>query len=271
MAFAQFDYFSESLRRTTTFSICIPNDTLPIFKEQYKEAYSRNMKTLYLLHGYSANRNAWLLGSRIEEFSLKYNIAVVFPNGDNSFYLDRPGAGNQYCSFIGEELVAYTREVFHLSDKQEDTYIGGLSMGGFGAIHVGLAFPETFSKIFALSSALIIHDIKNIEPGFQDNIADYDYYKETFSDLKHLDQSLNNPERQIEEIKLNGGKVPKLFMACGSEDFLIEQNRTFVEFLQKQEVPVDYFESSGVHDWDFWNTYLEPALKWLTEAGADVK
>lgn len=267
MAFAQFDFFSESLKRLTSFSICIPNDVQLIFKEQYKDAYSREMKTLYLLHGYSANHNAWLSGSRIEEFSMKYNIAVIFPNGDNSFYLDRPGSGNQYCTFVGKELVEYTQNVFPLSREREDTYIGGLSMGGFGAIHVGLAFPRTFSKIFALSSALIIHDIENIDPSYQDAISNYAYYKETFGDLTHLGQSLNNPERQVEKIKLSEDQMPELFMACGTEDFLIENNRNFVQFLKEQEAPVDYFESPGVHDWDFWNTYLEPGLKWLTKAG----
>lgn len=263
MAFAQFDYFSETLKRTTSFSICIPNDVFPLMKEMYPDAYAREMKTLYLLHGYSANRNAWLLGSRIEELAVKYNMAVVFPNADNSFYIDRPGAGNKYCSFVGQEIVDYTRRVFNLSDKRENTFIGGLSMGGFGATHVGLTYPETFSKIFGLSSAFIIHDIENIEESHVDGIADYYYYKETFTDLANVSASLNNPERQIEKIQAEKSPMPELYLSCGTEDFLIEQNRTFVQFLEAKDVSFEYYESPGVHDWDFWNEYLEPALQWL--------
>lgn len=260
MAFIQVDFFSKSLTRTANFYIILPNDVPTMFANPLY--YSRGMKTLFLLHGYCGTSKDWVLESRVQEMASKYNMAIVMPSGENSFYLNAKGTGKAYCQYVGEELVEYVRRTFGLSDKKEDTFIGGLSMGGFGAIHTALAYPDTFGKAIGLSSALIVNKIKNMEEGFKDGHADYDYYASTFGDLSKLDTSVNNPEYLIQQLKESGHAIPKLYMACGSEDFLIEDNRAFHEFLQKEKVEVEYIESPGVHDWVFWNHYLEPSIQW---------
>lgn len=136
-------------------------------------------------------------------------------------------------------------------------------MGGFGAIHTGLYYPETFGKIVGLSSALIIHNIKNKTEEFVDAIADYAYYSSVFGDLDKLEDSVNNPEYLIKELKRENKAIPALYIACGTEDFLIEENRAFHKSLLEENVKVEYIESPGIHDWKFWNTYLEPSIQWL--------
>ena len=262
MAFSQFEFFSESLRRVVSFNILLPNDSpLELIKDN--ENYERGVKTLFLLHGYSGNNRDWILESKINEFAIKYNIAVIFPSGDNSFYLDGKGMGSKYGTYVGEELVNYTRRVFGLSNKKEDTYIGGFSMGGFGAIHTALKYNETFSKAFALSSALIINEIKNKDENFSTPIADYYYYESTFGNLNELESSENNPEELIRRLKSENKLIPSIFMACGKEDFLIEPNRAFHKFLVDNDVNVYYQEDDGNHNWEFWNKYLEPSIQWL--------
>ncbi|MDU5105952.1 alpha/beta hydrolase-fold protein [Clostridium sp.] len=262
MAFSQFEFFSESLRRVVSFNILLPNDS-PLEFIKDNENYERGVKTLFLLHGYSGNNRDWILESKINEFAIKYNIAVIFPNGDNSFYLDGKGMGSKYGTYVGEELVNYTRRVFGLSNKKEDTYIGGFSMGGFGAIHTALKYNETFSKAFALSSALIINEIKNKDENFSTPIADYYYYESTFGNLNELENSENNPEELIRRLKSENKLIPSIFMACGKEDFLIEPNRAFHKFLVDNDVNVYYQEDDGNHNWEFWNKYLEPSIQWL--------
>lgn len=262
MAFSQFEFFSESLRRVVSFNILLPNDS-PLEFIKDNENYERGVKTLFLLHGYSGNNRDWILESKINEFAIKYNIAVIFPNGDNSFYLDGKGMGSKYGTYVGKELVNYTRRVFGLSNKKEDTYIGGFSMGGFGAIHTALKYNETFSKAFALSSALIINEIKNKDENFSTPIADYYYYESTFGNLNELENSENNPEELIRRLKSENKLIPSIFMACGKEDFLIEPNRAFHKFLVDNDVNVYYQEDDGNHNWEFWNKYLEPSIQWL--------
>jgi len=262
MAVFQMDVFSKALERKTCIHMVMPNDIPPTMTEG-NENYIRKMKVLFLLHGYSGSSNDWLLGSTIQELAIKYNIAIVMPSGDNSFYLDGKGKGRAYCRYVGEELVDYVRDTFSLSKDKEDTYIGGLSMGGFGAIHTGLYYPETFGKIVALSSALIIHNIKNKTEEFEDAIADYAYYSSVFGDLDKLESNKNNPEYLIKELKKENKPIPAIYMACGTEDFLIQENRAFHKFLEDEDVDVEYIESPGIHDWNFWNSYLEPSIQWI--------
>jgi len=262
MAFFQIDFFSKALARTTSFNIILQND-FPLEMAEGNECYKRETKTLYLLHGYSGSRMDWVLGSYVQDMAAKYNLAIVMPSGDNSFYLDGKGTGRAYCKYVGKELVEYVSNTFGLSGKKEDIYIGGYSMGGFGAIHTGLTYPETFGKIFALSSALIIHNIENIKEDFRDGVADYDYYSSIFGDLSALDKSENNPEYLICKMKENQQNIPFIYMACGTEDFLIQENRAFHKFLLEETVDVQYVESPGAHNWTFWNQNLEPAIQWL--------
>lgn len=262
MAIFQTDFYSLSLTKQINVKVIIPNDVFPEMIEG-NENYNRGMKTLYLLHGYSGSSNAIILGSNIEELAIKYNIAVVMPTGDNSFYLDAKGKGRAYCQYVGKELVEYMNKTFGFSDEKEDTFIGGISMGGFGAIHTALAFPNTFGKVVGLSSALIIHNIKNKDENYADQIADYYYYESVFGDLSKLVDSKNNPEFLVHKLKETGEEIPQIYMTCGTEDFLIEENRLFYDFLIEEGVAVEYIESPGVHDWAFWNEYLEPSIKWL--------
>lgn len=264
MGLFQVDFYSKSLAGSTNFNVIIPND-VPQEMLGDNEYYKRNMKTLFLLHGYSGASKDWLLGSPVQELAIKYNIAIIMPSGGNSFYLDGKGTGKAYGHYVGQDLVEYVRKTFHLSDHKDDTFIGGYSMGGFGAIHTGLAYPNTFGKIMALSSALIVHNIANIEEDFKDAIADYYYYTSVFGDLRKLESSDNNPEILIQKMKAEKQTIPAIYIACGTEDFLLKENRAFHKFLQNENVPVQYVEGPGAHDWDFWNRYLEASIQWMLE------
>lgn len=270
MSVLQINKYSIALSRLITFHVILPDDAIPMMIEGNKN-YERNPKTLYLLHGFSGNTTDWLYGSRIQELAMKYNLAVVLPSGENSFYLNGKGTGRAYETFVGVELPDYCTKTFGFSDKPEDNFIGGLSMGGFGAIHTALKYPERFGKMFGLSSAMIQYDIAGMKPGEKNEIADYDYYLQVFGNLEHLDTSENNPDYLIREKKKRGEKIQPVFMACGTEDFILKNNRVFRDFLNSQNVDLTYYESEGIHDWKFWNQYLEPAICWGLEEKVEEK
>ena len=96
-------------------------------------------------------------GTRIQAWAEANDLAVIMPSGENRFYLDDEKSGELYGEFIGKELVEFTRKLFPLSDKREDTFIAGLSMGGYGAIRNGLKYAENFGCVIGLSAALV-HD-----------------------------------------------------------------------------------------------------------------
>ena len=160
--------------------------------------------------------------------------------------MDTEATGHKYATFVGQELIDYVRNTFHLSSRKEDTFVGGLSMGGFGAIHTALQFP-----------------------GFKDMVANYDYYKSVFGDPAFVLESDNNPETQIKKLKEENHRIPGLYMAIGTEDFLYKENQIFRHFLEEEKIDFEYHESTGVHDFVFWNANIEPAVRWLL--GEEIK
>jgi putative tributyrin esterase len=262
MAYVNLSFYSTSLCRPVPVTVLLPNDAREWYVND-NSAYARPAKTLFLLHGYSGDDKDWITGSDIVDLAFKYNIAVVLPNAENGFYLDGAATGCKYGTFAGVELVDYMRRTFNLAGKKEDTFIAGFSMGGFGALHTVLKYPETFSKGAGLSSANIVHSLATMKPGTDNGIANYEYFTQIFGNLQTVEASDNNPEVLVRRIKEAGGKFPELFMACGTEDFLIEQNRQTRDFFISEGVNVCYHESCGVHNMVFWNKYLEPAIKWM--------
>jgi len=263
MALSQVNFFAKTLKRVVTFNALVPVDTFEIPGQEKVD--KGPMKALYLLHGYSGNYSDWVCGSKIQEISLKYNIAVFMPSGENSFYLDDVDKGELFGEYVGNELLEFTRKMFPLSNKREDTFIGGLSMGGYGAIRNGLKYNENFSRIIALSSALITNNIAGIPTDCKDPIADYKYYRRVFGDLNELLGSDNDPEALIVNLKKKNAFIPPIYMACGTEDFLLNENHNYRDFLVSENIDITYVESSGIHDWTFWNEYIEKAIIWAIE------
>lgn len=268
MATMQIHFFSRCLRREVPFTALLPVDS-PVHPNQ-EDPSVRPLKALYLLNGYSGTHTDWLHFSRIRELADQYRIAVFMPSGENHFYVDDEDRGALYGEYVGEELVDFTRKLFPLSAAREDTFIGGLSMGGYGAIRNGFRYASRFGRIIALSSALIPYKIANMEPGFKDEIADYGYYRSVFGDLTRLLGSDKDPEAIVRQLIENGEELPGLYMACGTEDFLLDVNRRFHDFLEKERIRHAYRESAGAHTWDFWNETIADGLKWaLGEPPAD--
>lgn len=250
---------SRELMRKVTFSAIIPTATKSLYDPDPVEETSGPLKTLYLLHGWDGNHEDWMQNSRIVKWATEYNIAVIMPSGENSFYVDHPSEDN-YEKFIGEELVEETRKLFPLSDKREDTFIGGLSMGGYGALRNGYVYSDTFSKVIALSSRIFkkhdpFHDLKEDNP-INKRIwhllgsKSYDDVPDEL-DIYHLIEHCQNK--------------PELFLACGSEDFLIDENVALHKWLVENSVEHEYMIERGIHDWAFWSKSMQKALPWALE------
>ena len=256
-------FFSKALSRPVHFTAVLSNDVA--WGTENNPHFKRSVKNVYLLHGYSGCDTDWFTNAPLGEIANRFNVNFFLPNGDNNFYLDQPQTGCKYETYVGKEFVDYTRKTFALSDKREDTFIGGLSMGGFGAIHTGLAFPETFGKVIALSSALIQNGLAFFKPEDENPMANYEYYSWVFGDLKKAAQTDANPEVLVRRLKEQGKVIPDIFMACGTEDFLIEPNRDFKAFLDSIDVPATFVTAPGVHDFAFWRTHLVTGLIWALE------
>lgn len=262
MAFIQMSLMSDALARTVQVNVILPADKL-----QFPGALRRPespYKTLYLLHGVLGSSVDWVLGTRIQRFAEENDLAVVMPSGDNAFYVDQPAGQNYYGRFTGEELVELTRRMFPLSRRRDDTFIGGLSMGGYGALRNGLKYADTFSHIVCLSGAFIMDEVPdrtNDSPVFMER---RDYAEAVFGDLDQVLESDKNPKWLVRQLEKERKDIPKIYLACGTEDSLLGRNRDMRDFLKEHGADVTYEEGPGGHEWDFWDAYIKKAIyEWL--------
>ena len=260
MASGRMEFHADTIMQHTNFSFVIPNDFII---EEIKDPrhYDRPTKSLILLHGLTGTDTDWLYGGVAQEMSKQYNLAVFMPTTGNSFYLDHGYPGGNFASFIGEELPEYIRDTFGYCITRENTLIAGLSMGGFGAIHTALQFPDTFSACIALSSALVIREVAELGKR-KNSIMSERMVRDVFGDPETLLKSDCNPEVLYRRLKAEGKEIPKIYMAIGTEDTLYGVNQGFRCFLEDEGADFRYEDGPGAHTWDFWNEYLPRGLEW---------
>lgn len=272
MAVFNFTFYSSSLGRTAEVTAIIPAEP-PMFPGMAPFDPNKPFRSIYLLHGYSGSHVDWLRGTRIEQLAQMHRIAVFCPSGENSFYIDDKARSALYEQFICKELIDFTRRIFPLSKERKDTTISGLSMGGYGAIRNGFKNSDVFGNIAAFSSALITDGLAKMleqppaasEDAPPSPMMSPSYFIHTFGNLDQIIGSDVDPKALAKKLIDSGAKLPNLYMACGSEDFLIEQNRDLHNYLTEIGYEHLYTEGTGTHSWEYWDKHIEQALIWLDE------
>lgn len=247
------EYVSGALMRTVRVRILLPHEEM-----HPQRSTTPPWRTLYFLHGITANSTSMHERSDLTAMCDKYGVAIVTPDGENSFYMNQPERRAYYETYVAQELVETTRKLLPLSKKREDTWIGGISMGGFGSLMLGLRHPETFSRIAALSPACQMYELVEhgtLPPEMIDSI-----FKGEENYLASFD-----PYTLAVRAKEQGTQMPMLFMRCGTDDHLVYKAcRRMYDRLAEAGVPIDYDEGPGEHNYEFWNPRLREAMDFLT-------
>ncbi|RKN84172.1 alpha/beta hydrolase [Paenibacillus ginsengarvi] len=245
MAFIQCNFSSKTLSIGVSMNVILP-ETKP------GQSPDRKIPTLYLLHGLSDDHTAWMRYTAIERYARTKNLAIVMPAVNRSFYTDMAG-GYPYWTFVSEELLEVTRAFFPLSDKREDTFAAGLSMGGYGAFKLGLRRPDLFAAVASLSGAL---DLKKSKPNW---IRDFGYIFGADNDVPADDDLFALTAKTA----ASSGPKPLLYQACGTEDFLYEANLGFRDHARSLGFDLTYEDGPGNHTWELWDAYISKVLNWL--------
>lgn len=263
MAIVKVNFFSETLLRMVNIMCVIPIDKREMDGEGLR-SIDKPLKTLYLLHGIYGGEYDWLTSTRIFKWAKDRNLAVILPAGENSFYSDQDELHHYYGKFIGEELVKFTRTMFRLSERREDTFIGGLSMGGMGAFYAAFRYPDTFGYVGGLSTALLGEEYPRENQPEMYLLGDRSYYEKIFGKESSYRGSRMDPYQLAANLKASGKEFPEIFMRIGEEDPLLSGNFRYAKFLKEQlGVPVDFATDHGAHDWAFWDRNLYRFLEWL--------
>lgn len=248
MALIDCKFFSETLGMCSSLRVILPESPQP--------PGFRGHPTVYLLHGMSDDESAWTRCSNVERYADDLGIAVVMPNVHRSFYANME-YGYRYWDFVSCELIEKARRFFPLSHQREHNFVAGLSMGGHGAFKLALRLPRVFAAAASLSG-----------------VADVTQFR----DKRALDYRLifggSGPERGSEHdvfhlasaLAASQEPHPRLYQCCGTEDFLIAQNRELREHLRPLGYDYLYEEGPGGHDWFYWEKMIDRTLRWLTQS-----
>ncbi|OGS19165.1 MAG: esterase [Elusimicrobia bacterium RIFOXYA2_FULL_40_6] len=253
MALIHCDFFSDALQISTSMYVILPQKA----KKQIgmkSSAGGAKHPVLYLLHGMSDDHTIWLRRTSIERFVAPLGIAVVMPAVNRSYYTDM-AHGAKYWTFISKELPELARSFFPLSDKREDNFVAGLSMGGYGAFKLGLSFPDKFAAAASLSGAV------DVEKRYRANSNGS--MEDIFGAKPDFKKSSNNLFFLAEKLAKSKGPKPKLYQCCGTEDFLYKDNIAFRDHCKRLRLDHTYEEEPGTHEWGFWDKKIQSVLKWL--------
>lgn len=224
---------------------------LYVIKPDYLNKY-KPIRLLYLLHGYTGSHSDWMFYTNLEKHVVGLNMIVVMPNAYNGYYTNA-SYGVNYFNYLAIELPKFIHSLFNLEIDPKHTYIAGLSMGGYGALKAALTYPEYYSKSASFSGAL---DLKNVDSNSPMGIRTL--FQNTFG--KPFED-----QNDLFYLAKQNKKPPKMYISCGTEDFLIEHNRAFHNHLNTLNIKHTYVERPGDHNWVFWEEELLEAIKFFTE------
>ncbi len=253
MALVRCDFFSEVLEVGTSMTVLLPQASesqIGVPTSSTGGGEGDGFPVLYLLHGLSDDSTAWQRYTSIERYAAELGLAVVMPQVQRSFYADE-AHGARYWTFLSEELPSVVESFFRVSRRREDTFVAGLSMGGYGALKWCLRHPQRFAAAASLSGAL---DLVALQPAgeraelfervFAGSIAPGD---DLFALLEAVDADT----------------LPPLYVGCGTEDELYDGNMRFVDAAVADGVDVHVDFRSGEHEWGLWDATVRDVLAWL--------
>ena len=239
MALAQLQWFSQTLQKMVSTSAILP------------ETGSGPFATFYLLHGLSDDQSAWLRRTRIEWYVRDLPLIVVMADGGRNFYTDNAD-GPAYARFFAEELPAFVERTFPARVDRIGRCVGGLSMGGYGALRLALGYPERFASANSHSGALLAW---RYDPALTS--LSKDEHRRIFG--AKAEGSAHDLLALAARAKRRR-KLPKLRIDCGTEDSLLGTNRSFAGTLRKLHIAHEYAVFPGAHDWDYWDLHVREAI-----------
>ncbi len=236
MAYLRCDIWSDSLQMTTSITAILPD------VGELKAA-----KVVYLLHGLSDNCSCWSRFTAVERYANEYGAAVIMPEVQRSFYTDM-ALGVGYFTYVQKELPQICARLFGLSQKREQNFVMGLSMGGYGALKCALTAPRQYVGCAAFSAVTEIEKrAASKSPEFQAIFGFPAVPPESARLMKLLE-------------KREGVGLPRFFMTCGEQDGLYDENCRFAKALAEKGAAMEFLHWTGNHTWDFWDKSVKMAL-----------
>lgn len=219
---------------------------------------TRRFPVLYLLHGYTGHYSDWVTKTGLVKYAAHYEEIIVMPEDENGWYVNNYANPKlEWQSYIIDDLIPYVDSHYRTVSARKGRAIAGLSMGGYGAMLMGLKYHQLFAAAASLSGVFA-----SAEPAFEEALPAGDpihkVIEEDFGPLDNPTRRTNDPFLLIREIPVS--ELPVLYIAIGSSDSLLQMNRDFVHILSEYKIPYHYCEVPGKHEWPVWDSQIQRVL-----------
>lgn len=217
-----------------------------ILPDSYSQS-DRRYPVLYLLHGHGGDYQNWVTETAVARLADQYNIIVVTPDGNtDKWYTDSPiNKQSRYRSYIAQDVVSYIDQHYRTIATPAGRAISGLSMGGYGALHIGLQHPELFGALGSTSGGVDPRGFAG-KWGLNEVLGDPATHADNWQAAAIVSQ--------IAALQQHG---QLLYLDCGSDDFFIEVNRQLHQTLRTNNISHYYAEWPGSHNWDYWRASIQ--------------
>jgi putative tributyrin esterase len=253
MPWAEVRWRSEVIVKQTTMQVILPSVGKPPYA------------TFYLLHGLGDDSTIWLRRTRIEVYVRALPLIVVMPDGYRGFYTDNE-EGPAYARHFGEEVPAFVERHFGARPARGARALGGLSMGGYGALRVALGYPDRFCSVNSHSGALMRFNLDLGPKAARKDPVFREHPPALYGEMQRIFGRRPMGTRHdlmalIQRARRRHRRLPRILLDCGTEDSLLPCNRDLHRDLAAAQVPHQYREFPGGHDWDYWDCHVRDALE----------
>ncbi|MCI6740408.1 MAG: alpha/beta hydrolase-fold protein [Bacteroidales bacterium] len=260
MAFLHCKFKSAALGAQTTVRLYLPCDQPGWAGREVRAVFT-------LLHGYTNDGDDWVHSSSALRMAADNGLALIIPDASNSFYCDM-AAGPAWNTWLTQELPGQLDQILKLPRQREKNFLCGLSMGGYGALYIGMNHPERYAGIASFSGCL---DLALMLQNREDPAV-----RRAFEPIlgRELELSADRDLFRLAErvSRLPQEEQPKILCTAGRQDhepyYIIEQNRRFHS--HAKDLPLadyTYLEWDGAHQWEFWDRSLSLAIDRFVNPG----
>jgi putative tributyrin esterase len=247
------------MRDVTFHSIALKRDMQYRAVLPARLALGQRLQVVYLLHGGGGGFRDWTNESEVAHFA-EPGLLLIMPEGGSSYYTNSAGRPrDRYEDYIVNDLVADAESRFPVASGRANRAIVGVSMGGFGAVKIGLRHPELYAFAGGISSAVDVprrrFSIKRIQQ--------WRFHSEIFGPSGSQTRRDNDPF--VLAGSANPETAPYFFLTCGEQEGLLPSNREFAALLKQRHFRYEFHTGAGGHEWKQWNGWLPSLFQSLTE------